>query len=283
MLAQLLLLISCAASAQDVDNGRLLATVARCESCHTVDESLPYGGGYPVETRFGVFYATNLTPGPDGIGSWTLEDFTRALEHGRSPEGKPYYPAFPYTSFTEMTDHDVADLFAFFQTLPAAAVENRPHELRGLYKGLWKMRLWKLVAFSPRDFKGGDRGEYLVDAVAHCGECHTGRGSLGKTRNGRYLAGNDDPPAPAPNITPTALDWSQADWTTFLTSGMDPDGDFVGGEMRRVIKGGTAHLNTSDREAMARYLTEVKPRRSRRSSLVDVEPEEDDDADEPWM
>jgi len=271
------------ASAQDVDHGQLLAQVARCASCHTVEADMPYGGGYAIETRFGTFYGSNLTPSPDGIGSWNLDDFARALEHGRSPEGHPYYPAFPYTCFTKMTEPDVADLFAFFQSLPAAAVENKAHELRPINKGLWKMRLWKLVAFAPRDFKGDDRGEYLVDAVTHCTECHSGRGALGKTKKGRYLAGNSDPPAPAPNITPGALDaWDEDDWVEFLTTGMSPDGDFAGGEMRGVIRDGTAHLPEADREAMARYLIGVKSRKSKGKADPDEAPA-DDEEDEPWM
>jgi mono/diheme cytochrome c family protein len=267
------------ALAADIDKGRDLAQTARCESCHTIDPSLPYGGGYAIETRFGIFYGTNLTPSPDGIGSWTAKDFARALKHGRSPRGKPYYPAFPYPSFTKMTDTDVADLFAYLQTVPAAAVENRAHELKGMYRGLWKMRLWKLVAFAPRDFKGDDRGEYLVSAIAHCGECHTGRGVLGKTRNSRYLAGNDDPPAPAPNITPGGIDWNEDDWLEFLSSGMTPDGDFAAGEMRRVIADGTAHLSESDRRAIAAYVMTVKARKSKGQSPEAPESEDD----EPWM
>jgi len=264
----------------DLDNGRLLATVARCETCHTDDPSLPYAGGYAVETKFGTFYGTNLTPSPEGLGDWTVDDFTRALDHGRSPDGKPYYPAFPYPSFTQLTAADMADLFAFLQTLPAVSAEDRPHELRAPFRGLWKMRLWKLVAFAPRNLDGSDRGAYLVDAVAHCGECHSGRGGLGKTRTARYLAGSDDPPEPAPNITPAALRWSEDDWSTFLSTGMTPDGDFVGGEMRSVIADGTAALGEDDLAAMARYLLGVKPRKSRRDGAVR---QQDEEEEEPWM
>ncbi len=277
------LLFLVAALGQDVENGRLLAKVGRCEGCHTIDATMPYGGGYAIESKFGTFYGTNLTPGPDGIGSWTFEDFSTALKHGRSPEGKPYYPAFPYPSFTRLEESDVADLFAFLQGIPAAAVENRNHELRPIYRGLWKMRLWKMVAFVSRDFQGQDRGEYLVDAVAHCGECHTGRGGIGRMKRRRYLAGNDDPPAPAPNITPERLQWTEDDWTEFLSSAMTPDGDFVGGEMGDVIEHGTAHLGASDRSAMAHYLMGVKPRKSAKKGSKSSETAPDPEEDEPWM
>jgi len=267
--------------AADLENGKLLAEVARCEACHTVDPEQPYGGGYALETKFGTFYGTNLTPGEAGIGSWSLDDFVRALDHGRSPDGQPYYPAFPYPSFTQMSEADMADVFAYLQTISILETPNRPHVLEKPYRGLWKMRLWKAVAFAPRDLDPVDRGRYLVDAVAHCGECHSGRGGLGKTRRDRYLAGSDDPPEPAPNITPAKLPWNVEDWQTFLTDGMSPDGDFVGGEMRSVIIDGTAKLPDADLEAMAAYLVSVKPKAVRGAP---PEPdEEEEEEDEPWL
>jgi cytochrome c553 len=274
-----LYILSQSAHGADVDRGRFLAEVARCESCHTVDDALPYGGGYAIETTFGTFYGTNLTPSPTGIGAWTLADFQRAMQHGRSPEGTPYYPAFPYPSFSKMSDADLADLFAYLKTLPAAPVENRPHEVRAPYRGLWKMRLWKWVAFTRRPIDPEERGAYWVDAVAHCGECHSGRGPLGKTRRAHYLAGSDAPPEPAPNITPAALSWTRGDWTSFLSDGMTPEGDVVGGEMRGVILDGTATLTEDDRRAMADYLLDVKPRPRRTGKTSETPAEEE----EPWM
>ncbi|MBW2258169.1 MAG: c-type cytochrome [Deltaproteobacteria bacterium] len=244
------------ARAQDPEHGAVLAAVSGCASCHTTEGGDPYAGGFPIETRFGTFYGSNLTPDPEhGLGDWSEADFVRALRKGRSPDGRPYYPAFPYTSYTLLTDADLGDLWAYLQAVAPATRPAPAHQLKGMYR-------W-------------------VDAAAHCGECHTGRGGLGGLRKRRYLAGNDDPPEPAPNITPHdhgAAHWSAADWTTFLEDGMAPDGDFVGGEMRRVVREGTVLLSDEDRRAMAEYLRAVKPRPSR----PPPEPAAPTPDDEPW-
>jgi len=262
------------ARAQDAEHGALIAAVAACASCHTAKDGAPYAGGYAIETPFGTFFGPNLTPDPvEGIGTWNETDFVRALRKGRSPHGRPFFPAFPYTSYTLLTEADLSDLWAYLQSV---APDPRPvpaHDLKGLYGWRFLLRFWKITGFhrgpfrpDPGHSESWNRGAYLVDAVAHCGECHTGRGGLGGLRKHRYLAGNDEPPAPAPNITPHehgTAGWSADDWTTFLQIGMTADGDFVGGEMRRVVREGTALLPEEDRRAMAEYLLSVKPRPSR--------------------
>jgi mono/diheme cytochrome c family protein len=195
------------------------------------------------------------------------------LRKGRSPEGRPYYPAFPYTSYTLLTDADLADLWAFLQTLASVPRPTPDHELKGTYRWRFLLRFWKVTSFRRGPFRADrdhseswNRGRYLVDAAAHCGECHTGRGGLGGLKKRRYLAGHDEPPEPAPNITPHehgTAEWSAADWTSFLEDGMTPEGDFVGGEMRRLVTEGTALLSEEDRRAMAEYLRSVKPRPSK--------------------
>jgi mono/diheme cytochrome c family protein len=262
------------AHAQDPEHGALIAAVSGCAACHTAQTGAPYAGGYPIETPFGTFYGSNLTPEPEhGLGAWTEADFVRAVRKGRSPDGRPYYPAFPYPSYTLLTDADLGDLWAYLQTLAPVPRPAPAHELKGMVRWRFLLRFWKITGFRRGPFRpdrkrseSWNRGRYLVDAVSHCGECHTGRGGLGGLRKRRYLAGNDDPPEPAPNITPHdhgTAGWSTADWTTFLEDGMTPEGDFVGGEMRRLIKEGTALLPEEDRKAMAEYLTTVTPRPSK--------------------
>ncbi|MBW1880542.1 MAG: cytochrome c [Deltaproteobacteria bacterium] len=277
------------ACAQDPEHGALLAAVSGCASCHTAEGGAPYAGGFPIETRFGTFYGSNLTPDPEhGLGDWSEEDFVRALRKGRSPAGRPYYPAFPYTSYTLLTDADLADLWTYVQTVAPAPRPAPAHQLKGMYRWRFLLRFWKVTGFRRGPFRpdpdrsdAWNRGGYLVDAAAHCGECHTGRGGLGGLRKRRYLAGNDDPPEPAPNVTPHehgAGHWSTTDWTAFLEDGMAPDGDFVGGEMRRVVTEGTTLLSDEDRHAMAEYLRAVKPRPSR----PPPEPTAPTPDDEPW-
>ena len=80
-----------------------------------------------------------------------------------------------------MKDHDVADLWAFWQTLPAADHPNQAHNVAfpvsiRRFIGVWK------TAFLTDDWvhkTDADRGRYLVEALGHCGECHTPRNILG--------------------------------------------------------------------------------------------------------
>jgi mono/diheme cytochrome c family protein len=255
----------------DADRGAALAELAGCAACHTAEGGVPYAGGHRVETPFGTFVGSNLTPHPEqGLGAWTYRDFERAMRRGRSPEGRPYWPAFPYTSFTGLTDQDLADLWAHLQTLEADPQGVPPHRTA---RGRWQAGLWRLLAFHPRGpfrpdpdrSQAWNRGAYLGRHVAHCGECHTPRGAIGGLKRGRELGGSDLEPEPGPNLTPhpDALgDWSREDWRTFLTLGMTAEGDFVGGEMARVTEA-TAALPEADREALITWLMDLEPVRPR--------------------
>ncbi|MFK7928534.1 MAG: cytochrome c [Myxococcota bacterium] len=234
--------------------GEVIAAVAGCAACHTAEGGAPYGGGYAIPTEQGTFYGTNLTPDPThGLGGWTYGDFERAMRKGKSPQGYAYWPAFPYTSFTRMSDADLQDLWAYLGTLKPVPTAPPPHSTR---RGRWQLGLWRPFSFVKRGpDPSASKGEYWVDAVAHCGECHSPRGKLGRIKHRRALSGSDAQPEPAPGITPGDLpDWTVADWTTFLELGMMPNGDFVGGEMARVVQEGTARLPSADRAAMAEFL-----------------------------
>jgi mono/diheme cytochrome c family protein len=250
-----------AALAQDVANGAMLAALARCAACHTAPGGVPFAGGYAIETRFGTFYGSNLTPDPVfGVGVWTEADFVRAMRDGRAPDGRRYFPAFPYPSFTHLTDADLADLWAWLRTLPPDPTPSKPHDT-GLF-GRWTLGFWQALEL-PRKARGPywetSRGSYLVDGAGHCGECHSARDAIGGMSRRGYLAGNPDPPAPAPAITEAGLaGWTTRDLVDFLESGMTSEGDFVGGEMRAVIRDGTAKLSEADREAIAEYLLAVQ-------------------------
>ena len=105
-----------------------------------------------------------------------------------------------------------------------------------------------------------NRGAYLVNAVAHCGECHTPRNVLGGFRQSQFLAGNPDgvDDAKAPNITPdrkTGIGkWTENDLVYYLETGATPDGDYAGDTMADVIDNSTAQLTGDDRRAIAVYL-----------------------------
>jgi mono/diheme cytochrome c family protein len=191
----------------------------------------------------------------------------RAMRRGRAPD-RSLWPAFPFPFFTEMTDTDLRDLWAFLRTLPPVSREDTPHDLRPGGLARWA---YHTFAFSPRRFRPPtgdpvlDRGAYLVGVVAHCEGCHSPRNSFGNPSHRFSFAGASGPPSHTPNITPHAdglADWTELDWTWFLESGMLPDGDAVGGDMTHVIHEGTARLTPEDRAAIAAWMRSLPPKPS---------------------
>ncbi|APE43309.1 diacylglycerol kinase [Sulfitobacter alexandrii] len=248
----------------DADNGAGVFHAGGCASCHAAPESedkLTLAGGEAFASPFGTFHAPNISPGPQGIGGWDLPAFARAVTRGVSPEGQHYYPAFPYTAYVHMTDTDVADLFAYMQTLPVSDTPSKPHDVGFPFNIRRGLGLWKLLYVHEDYVMAGDlddelaRGRYLVEALGHCGECHTPRGPLGGLERDAWLTGAPNPSGKGriPNITPGGLDWSATDIAYYLQSGLTPDYDSVGGSMASVVQN-LAQLPEDDRAAIAAYL-----------------------------
>jgi mono/diheme cytochrome c family protein len=227
------------------------------------------GGGLALESRFGTFYAPNISPDrDDGIGRWNEADFITALWKGTSPQGQHYYPAFPYTSYRRIALDDARDLFAYLRTLPAVAGKAQPHQVpfplnwRRLLGG-WKFLFLDGQPFRPDPSKSAqwNRGAYLVNGPGHCAECHSPRNLLGGIEAGMRFAGGPDIEGKGwvPNITQKGLaDYSEKDIAYLLETGQTPDGDSVGGAMTAVIRN-TSQLPAADREAMAVYLKSLAP------------------------
>jgi mono/diheme cytochrome c family protein len=263
--------------ARDLENGRVLFAIGGCVSCHGSPQSedrVSLGGGKPLFTPFGTFYPPNISPDmTDGIGGWSEADFIRALREGTAPDGRPYYPAFPYPSYRGMSADDAADIFAYLKTLPPISGRAPPHDLpfpvsirQGI--GLWKLAFLtsSQITRDPTHPDAWNRGRFLVESVGHCGECHTPRTVFGTLDRSRALAGAPmlEGKGSAPNLTPDATglkEWSEDDIASFLKDGLTPDGDSVGGSMTDVVKN-TSALSDSDRAAIAAYLASLKPIKS---------------------
>ena len=257
--------------------GERLFWLGGCASCHAASDdgeaALRLGGGEALETPFGTFHPPNISPDPgDGIGRWSLADFANAMQRGVSPDGRHYYPAFPYNSYVNMTRQEVADLFAYLKTLPPVAGRAPEHELpfpfnirRGV--GLWQLAFLGEGPIAPLAPDAPDlarQGQHLVEGLGHCGECHTARGlsGLGDLDASRWLAGARAPEGEGgvPNITPAGDtgDWSAEEIAEYLETGFTPDYDSVGGLMVAVQKN-MAHLPDEDRQAIAAYLKALPP------------------------
>lgn len=264
----------------NVDNGRIMFDIGGCASCHAAPDRDPakvdrtrLGGGRPLETPFGTFYAPNISPDPnDGIGAWREADFVTALWNGTSAQGDNLYPAFPYTSYRHMRLADIRDLFAYLKTLPPVAGRPPRHALSFPFNQRWLLGGWKLLFLrggpfvpDPAQSPQWNRGAYLVNGPGHCAECHSPRDWLGGIIASERFAGGPTPDGKGfvPNITPVGLRqgetvWSEKDIASFLADGMNPDGDFAGGGMAEVIRN-TSLLDAEDRAAIAAYLVTLPP------------------------
>jgi mono/diheme cytochrome c family protein len=264
----LFLLIALPCHAQgDAKRGEYLAKAGGCLGCHTVEakegskeKPVPYAGGRELKTPFGTFYGPNITPHPQaGIGRWSEADFIRAMREGRRPDGANYFPAFPYPSFTLISDADLRDLWAYLRSLPQSNRPSQEHDLGLFYRWRFTVTFWKWLFLTPGPMatNQANRGEYLVRALGHCGECHTPRNFLGGTKKDRFLAGAKDI---APNLTPTRLKtWGDAELRNFLTTGLTADGDVPAKEMGEVITNTTSQLTPQDLGAMIAFLRSLPP------------------------
>jgi mono/diheme cytochrome c family protein len=261
----------------DLKNGEMVFWAGGCVSCHAApgsegDARMTLAGGLALKSPFGTFHVPNISPDETaGLGAWTLADFGNAMKRGVGRHGEHLYPAFPYGSYTRMTDKDLNDLWGFLKTLPKSGNVAPSHELSFPFNVRLAVGGWKFLYFNdgPRvALENPDdkvkRGQYLVEGPGHCGECHTPRDPLGGFVRGQWLAGAPNPEGKGrvPDITPggkTISSWSAGDIASYLETGFTPDFDAVGGSMAEVQRN-ISRLPASEREAIAAYLKAVPSR-----------------------
>jgi mono/diheme cytochrome c family protein len=256
----------------NLDNGRTMFLAGGCASCHAPDQEdrTRLAGGVALKSPFGTFYSPNISSDPaDGIGKWSEASFVSAMWKGTSPEGKHYYPAFPYTSYQRVKQEDLRDLFAYLKTLPAVQGKVRDHDLPLPLRVRRILGVWKLLFLDGREFEPDparpqqwNRGAYLVNGPGHCAECHSPRNRLGGIIASQRFAGGPDPEGSdgrIPNITQAGIgDYSEQDIGRVLETGELADGDSVGGAMRAVVRN-TSELSAEDRAAVAAYVKTLPP------------------------
>lgn len=250
-----------------ISRGLYLARAANCMTCHTARGGQPYAGGRIIATPFGSLVSPNITPDPaTGIGSWSADDFWRAIHNGKSKDGSFLYPAFPYPSYTKITRADSDDLYAYLRTIGPVKRPNEPHALRFPYDQRVLLAFWRALYFRPGVYRDDpsrgaewNRGAYLVQGPGHCSACHTGRNALGATVADAELAGGTIPmldwyASPLTSDTVAGLGgWSVPDLAALLKTGVSPRGT-VFGPMNDVVKGSLQYLNDEDVRAMSAYL-----------------------------
>jgi mono/diheme cytochrome c family protein len=258
----------------DAARGEIVFWQGGCSSCHAApkaegDDRLKLVGGLILKSPFGDFHAPNISMDlDDGIGAWGFIDFANAMQRGVSPEGEHYYPAFPYVSYARMQLSDIADLWAYFKTLPEVKGVQPDHELPFPFKIRRSLGGWKFLFFKEGPVleianasEAVKRGQYLVEGPGHCGECHTPRNLLGGATLGQWLAGAANPEGEGviPNITTGEGgigEWKESEIASVMDDGITPDFDSLGGSMASVVKN-WSHVSARDRAAVAAYLKAI--------------------------
>jgi mono/diheme cytochrome c family protein len=257
----------------DATRGAALIRIGGCVTCHTDPKNreaeLAGAQTAGLKTPFGTFYAPNITSSKTaGIGSWTLAMFSSALSDGEGPDGH-LYPAFPYDTYTKMSDQEIADLYAALMATTPNDTASRPHDVGFPFNVRLAMAGWKHLFFTPGRYVADtsrsekwNRGRYLTFGPAHCVTCHSPRNLLGGLEAGKELSGNlaGGPGGKAPSILKTDLakeGYDAAILAQTLEDSFTPEFDALGGAMGEVIRDETSQWTPEDRAAVAAYLFDM--------------------------
>ncbi|MGH8261015.1 MAG: c-type cytochrome, partial [Steroidobacteraceae bacterium] len=250
-----------------VQRGAYLVQAADCVGCHTVPGGTPFAGGREFDLgSMGKLYSPNITPDKaTGIGSWSDDDFRSAVQLGIAKGGEHLYPAFPYASFTKLSDADVLAIKAYLFSLKPVRYTPPADAMSFPYDQRWLMAYWswlfdsnqRLTADSTQSSEW-NQGRYLVEALGHCGECHTPRGALQAVQSSKALGGAITQQWKAYDITPDKTSgiggWTDEELVSYLTTGFAKDHGPASGPMAEVISNSLSRLPAADIHAIVTYL-----------------------------
>lgn len=265
------------AAQSSVKNGEYLAAAGDCISCHTAPGGKPFAGGLKMETPFGYLLSPNITPDVEtGIGSWSREDFARALHEGINKKGQDLYPAMPFTSYTKVSRADVDAIYDYLFTLKPVSNSVKVNQLDFPFNIRSSMIVWRELFFKrgffkpdPKQSEAWNRGAYLVEGLEHCSACHSPRNLMGAIKPSKEFTGAVIDGWYALNLTSAPItglgNWSTQDISNYLKTGKNPGKTTAFGPMEEVVHNSTRHLKDADLIAMATYLKSLPPN----SSLMD--------------
>ncbi len=273
-----------AAQTTQVQRGVYLAQAGDCISCHTAPGGAPFEGGARLDTPFGYMLAPNITPDPDtGIGSWSIEDFRRAVTDGVNKRGQDMYPTMPYDFYTKVTRDDVDALYAYLKTVKPVKNAIDINHLHFPFNQRWSMSVWRELYFTPGAYKpdatkspAWNRGAYLVEGLGHCSDCHSPRNLMGgieksKDFNGAVIDGWFALDLTS-DIAAGLGSWSTDEIATYLKTGTYKNKTTTLGPMAEVVQNSLSHLTDADLKAMAEYLKSIPPESRLRTGLKAPDP-----------
>ena len=254
-------------STDQIERGSYLVRAGDCLACHTTRGGVPFAGGRPIQTPFGTIYSSNITPdNATGIGSWSGDDFWRALHNGKARDGTLLYPAFPYPNYTMVTRTDADAMYAYFKTLAPVNQANKEPDLSFPFNHRSLLVAWRALYFRAGEYKPEpnrnaewNRGAYLVQGLGHCNACHTARNILGATETRNDLGGAVIPVSDwyAPSLTSITEvglgEWELQHIIDLLRTGVSARA-VASGPMAEVVRQSLQHLTEGDIRAMSTYL-----------------------------
>ncbi|HEX4410814.1 MAG TPA: cytochrome c [Xanthobacteraceae bacterium] len=257
------------ANADLIKRGKYLTRAADCLVCHTKPGGDRFAGGLAIPLPFGALYSTNITSDKEtGIGNYSDAEFLNAVQRGIRRDGTRLYPAMPYTSYTYITDADALAIKAYLFSLPAVHQENRVDTLAFPFNQRWSMAFWSFflsanARFAPNSGQSPEwnRGAYLAEALAHCGECHTPRNLAFALDNRKKFAGALTAGWHAYNITPDKGSgigaWSDDQVAAYLSQGHAANHGTAAGPMAEAVDEGMSMMPPEDIHALVTYLRSV--------------------------
>ncbi len=252
-----------------IKKGEYLAQAGDCIACHTKPGGLPFAGGLPIATPFGIIYSPNITSDrKHGIGNWSLAQFSKAMREGVAPDGSNYFPVFPYPYFNKLSDEDIVALKAYFDATPPIPQVNKPVDMPIPFRWRFLQFFWKVMFFDstqgvykpdPEQSSQWNRGAYLVQGLGHCGMCHTPLNPLGAPEEKYALTGGFGSGSYAPNISFSRfVNVSLSQIVNIFANDRLLSGGKIVGPMAEVIHDSLEYLTQEDLAAIATYLRTVK-------------------------
>ena len=257
------------AKASLVERGAYLARAADCMVCHTSQGGKEYAGGLGFKLPFGMLYSTNITPDKEtGIGKYTDQDFLNAVHRGIRQDGARLYPAMPFTSYTYISDADALAIKAYLFSLTPVRAVAPANTLMFPFNQRWVMIFWSVLfdpdtRFEPDTSKSPEwnRGAYLAEALAHCGECHTPLNLAFALDNRKQFAGALTAGWRAFNISSDKTTgiggWSDADLISYLSIGHAAGHGTASGPMGEAVDQSFSQLAPEDIRAVVTYLRSI--------------------------
>jgi mono/diheme cytochrome c family protein len=174
----------------------------------------------------------------------------------------------PFASYTYMTDADALAIKAYLFSLTPVQSANRANTLTFPYNQRWSLGVWSWLfsadaRFAPNTAQSPrwNRGAYIAEALAHCGECHTPRTIAFSVNNRRKFAGALTAGWKAYNITSDRGAgigaWSDADVLAYLAQGHAAGHGTASGAMGEAVDNGFAAMTQDDLRAIVAYVRSV--------------------------